>query len=270
MIYAKHLLLGSVALAATVTAANSHAKALSQSEALAPGYQLVRGADQQLHAAPAAAPAHPKLNIHVPTQAELVAAGIETDGDSEQALSGNSLNFITSEQAIKAKPIPSQIQPQETQSLASDVIKKDAKASVADDSKSKDSEPLASKTQDEKADSAKSDEATFVQKGVSSWYGKQFAGRKTASGEIFDPQELTAAHKELPLGSVIRVSYPHTGKSVVVRVTDRGPYHGNRILDLSYAAAKKIGMVNAGKGKVKIELISKKGGKAKKAKKTTF
>lgn len=97
----------------------------------------------------------------------------------------------------------------------------------------------------------------FTEEGVASWYGPGFHGRKTANGERFNQYELTAAHKELPLNSVVRVTHATTGKSVVVRINDRGPFHGNRVIDMSYAAAKAIGMVDQGKANVKIELLPK-------------
>lgn len=82
----------------------------------------------------------------------------------------------------------------------------------------------------------------FSQNGVASWYGRQFHGRKTASGETFDMNAMTAAHRSLPLNCYIRVTNKDNGKSVVVKVNDRGPFHGNRVLDLSYGAAKQLGM----------------------------
>lgn len=102
----------------------------------------------------------------------------------------------------------------------------------------------------------------FSETGQASWYGPGFHGRRTANGERYDQHQLTAAHKELPLNSVIRVTRVSTGKSVVVRVNDRGPFHGNRVLDLSYGAAKQLGIVQKGSDKVKIELISSKPSKA--------
>ena len=96
----------------------------------------------------------------------------------------------------------------------------------------------------------------FSQTGVASWYGRQFHGRKTASGETFDMNALTAAHPTLPLNCYIRVTNNSTGKSVVVKVNDRGPFHGNRVVDLSYGAAKQIGLTNAGLGKVSIERVA--------------
>lgn len=95
----------------------------------------------------------------------------------------------------------------------------------------------------------------FSQTGIASWYGRQFHGRKTANGETFDMNELTAAHRSLPLNCYIRVTNKDNGKSVVVKVNDRGPFHGNRVVDLSYAAAKRIGLASAGTGKVSIERV---------------
>lgn len=95
----------------------------------------------------------------------------------------------------------------------------------------------------------------FSQTGMASWYGRQFHGRKTASGETFDMNALTAAHRSLPLNCYIRVTNKSNGKSVIVKVNDRGPFHGNRVLDLSYGAAKQLGITNAGVGKVSIERV---------------
>ena len=95
----------------------------------------------------------------------------------------------------------------------------------------------------------------FSQSGVASWYGRQFHGRKTASGETFDMNGLTAAHRSLPLNCYIRVTNKDNGKSVIVKINDRGPFHGNRVLDLSYGAAKQIGLANAGTANVNIERV---------------
>lgn len=95
----------------------------------------------------------------------------------------------------------------------------------------------------------------FSQTGVASWYGRQFHGRKTASGETFDMNGLTAAHRSLPLNCYIRVTNKNNGKSVVVKVNDRGPFHGNRVVDLSYGAAKSLGITNAGTANVSIERV---------------
>lgn len=96
----------------------------------------------------------------------------------------------------------------------------------------------------------------FKQTGLASWYGRQFHGRKTASGETFDMNGLTAAHRSLPLNCYVKVTNKTNGKSVVVKVNDRGPFHGNRVLDLSYGAAKQIGITNKGVGNVTIERVS--------------
>ncbi len=91
--------------------------------------------------------------------------------------------------------------------------------------------------------------------GVASWYGEEFAGRTTANGEIFDPLLLTAAHRTLPFGTVVDVTNPKSAKTVRVRVNDRGPYIGSRVIDLSYAAAQQIGLIEPGVGEVDIKIV---------------
>ena len=95
----------------------------------------------------------------------------------------------------------------------------------------------------------------FSQTGVASWYGRQFQGRKTASGDTFDSDSLTAAHRSLPMNCYIKVTNKSNGKSVVVKVNDRGPFSSHRVLDLSYAAAKQIGLASTGTGNVVIERV---------------
>lgn len=95
----------------------------------------------------------------------------------------------------------------------------------------------------------------FTQQGTASWYGNKFHGHQTANGEIYDMYSMTAAHKTLPLPSYVKVTNQSNGLSVVVRVNDRGPFHGDRIIDLSYAAAKKIGITGTGTAKVTLERI---------------
>lgn len=95
----------------------------------------------------------------------------------------------------------------------------------------------------------------FVETGVASWYGKKFHGRRTSSGETYDIWKMTAAHPTLPLPTYVRVTSLVNGKSIVVKVNDRGPFLHNRIIDLSYAAAHKIGIANTGTGKVTIAAI---------------
>ena len=92
--------------------------------------------------------------------------------------------------------------------------------------------------------------------GVASWYGARHQGRPTASGEPFDFYKLTAAHRTLSLGSRVRVTNLENGRSVVVRITDRGPYESGRIIDLSYTAAKALGMLERGLARVRLEVLS--------------
>jgi len=92
-------------------------------------------------------------------------------------------------------------------------------------------------------------------KGVSSWYGPNFHGKRTANGEVFDQYGVTAAHKTLPLGTVVRVINLDNDKSIILRITDRGPFVGDRILDCSFGAAKKLGFDTLGTTNVKIEII---------------
>jgi rare lipoprotein A len=93
------------------------------------------------------------------------------------------------------------------------------------------------------------------ERGLASWYGKKFHGQKTSSGEVYDMFAMTAAHKTLPIPSYARVTTTENGKSVVVRINDRGPFHSKRIIDLSYAAAKKIGILARGSGMVEVERV---------------
>lgn len=95
----------------------------------------------------------------------------------------------------------------------------------------------------------------FRQSGIASWYGRAFNGRRTANGERFNTNAMTAAHRTLPLGSYARVTLPRTGKSVIVRINDRGPYTHHRIIDLSYAAASALGIQRTGTGRVIVEAV---------------
>ncbi len=94
------------------------------------------------------------------------------------------------------------------------------------------------------------------QTGMASWYGPGFAGRLTANGEIFDPSQLTAAHKELPFNTLVRVTNQRNMRSVVVRINDRGPFKPGRIVDLSRAGAEAIGMVGSGVAQVTLEVLT--------------
>jgi len=95
----------------------------------------------------------------------------------------------------------------------------------------------------------------YVERGIASWYGQEFHGRRTSSGEVYDMHTMTAAHKTLPLPTYVKVRELRTGRSVIVRVNDRGPFHPNRIIDLSYAAARKLGIVRDGTGLVEVRAI---------------
>lgn len=95
----------------------------------------------------------------------------------------------------------------------------------------------------------------FRQTGLASWYGRRFHGLPTSSGEIYDMYAMTAAHPTLPIPSYARVTNPANRRSVVVRINDRGPFHPDRIIDLSYAAAWKLGIVAAGSARVVVEAI---------------
>jgi rare lipoprotein A len=98
-------------------------------------------------------------------------------------------------------------------------------------------------------------DSSFVQRGVASWYGKKFHGQRTSSGEPYDMYQLSAAHPTLPIPSYARVTSIETGKSVVVRVNDRGPFHSSRIIDVSYTAALKLGLLGKGSHEVEVERL---------------
>jgi rare lipoprotein A len=100
----------------------------------------------------------------------------------------------------------------------------------------------------------------YEEEGLASWYGNKFHGYRTSSGEAFDMYRFTAAHRTLPLPSYVRVTNLDNGKSLVVRVNDRGPFHSNRIIDLSWAAAVRLGIEKKGTGRVRVEALSVKDG----------
>ena len=95
----------------------------------------------------------------------------------------------------------------------------------------------------------------FRQRGLASWYGKRFHGQKTSSGEVYDMYKMTAAHPTLPIPSYVRVTSVANGRSVVVRINDRGPFHAGRVIDLSYVAAYKLGYIAAGSAQVDVEAV---------------
>src|SRR5688572_10450010 len=95
----------------------------------------------------------------------------------------------------------------------------------------------------------------FRERGLASWYGKRYHGQKTSSGEVYDMYQMTAAHPTLPIPSYARVTSTKNGKSVVVRINDRGPFRSGRVIDLSYVAAHKLGYIQAGEAMVEVESI---------------
>ena len=102
----------------------------------------------------------------------------------------------------------------------------------------------------------------FRETGTASWYGRKFHGRRTSNGEIYDMYAMTAAHKTLPIPSYVRVTNQSNGRQVIVRVNDRGPFHGGRIIDLSYSAAAKLGYADRGTAPVTVEVVEAAGAAA--------
>ncbi len=100
-----------------------------------------------------------------------------------------------------------------------------------------------------------SDDGKHLLSGIASWYGTKFQGRKTANGEIFDTNQISAAHKTLPFGSTVQVTNLNNGKHVVVRINDRGPFVENRVIDLSRAAAHEIDMIKYGTAPVRLDIL---------------
>lgn len=96
----------------------------------------------------------------------------------------------------------------------------------------------------------------YIQSGVASYYHDSLHGNKTASGQIYDKRKMSAAHKTLPLGTTVRVTETETGKSIVVRVNDRGPFIKGRVIDLSRRAAQELGIITKGITRVKVEVLS--------------
>ncbi len=94
-----------------------------------------------------------------------------------------------------------------------------------------------------------------VTQGTASWYGPGFFGNRTASGEVLRPGTLTAAHRSLPFGTRVRVTNLHNGRSAVVRINDRGPFHGSRVIDLAHGAASELGVTASGLAPVRLEVL---------------
>ena len=103
---------------------------------------------------------------------------------------------------------------------------------------------------------AEADIGTEINGGMASYYGNELAGNRTASGERFNPLAMTAAHRTLPFGSMVRVTNVSNGDSVIVRINDRGPLHGGRVIGVSHAAAREIGMHRSGTARVKLALLA--------------
>jgi rare lipoprotein A len=116
--------------------------------------------------------------------------------------------------------------------------------------------PVAAQTESKAPPAAST--GSGVETGKLAWYGKKFAGRKTASGERYNPNALTTAHNTLPFGTKVKVTNLANNKSVVVRVNDRGPHDGSRLGDVSAAAAKRLGMTKAGVIDARLEVVGKK------------
>lgn len=100
------------------------------------------------------------------------------------------------------------------------------------------------------------DSSDYVKRGIASWYGTKFHGNKTSNGETYSMYKMTAAHKSLPIPTYVQVTNLKNGRKVIVRVNDRGPFHQNRIIDLSYVAAKKLGITGTGTGFVEVRSIN--------------
>lgn len=130
------------------------------------------------------------------------------------------------------------------------------KAGVMDTSASADTlDSEAATPVENQADALNNEVGSELPEGDASYYGDEFSGRPTASGERFNPGELTAAHRTLPFGTRLRVTNVSNGRSVVVRVNDRGPFSGNRVLDLSHSAARQIGMLQRGTARVRMQVL---------------
>ena len=99
------------------------------------------------------------------------------------------------------------------------------------------------------------DERAYIERGIASWYGFKFNGERTSNGELYDMFAMTGAHKTLPIPSYVRVTNLDNRKSVLVRINDRGPFHEGRIIDLSYAAAQRLGITQMGTGNVEVEIV---------------
>jgi len=189
----------------------------------------------------------------------LSAAGVFTD-DNETPTLGTGYAGVM---AADSSAVVDTTHPARTDSAANT----DALTAPADSLEQTEKAPADSLEQTEKADAdntkvvkeaGETGAEVVVGRGEASYYGARLAGNPTASGEAFDPSKLTAAHRTLPLGSRVRVTNLRNDETVTVRINDRGPFHGNRVLDLSRRAAERIGMLARGTARVKIELLEEK------------
>lgn len=184
----------------------------------------------------------------------------ETYGSSDDFdIENNDLDAASEPKQAAAKPAVKSAAPKQT-AAKKPAIEETADAVEADDYAVEEKPAVRTAKAPKVKDSgetvgAGAAEDAYYQRGIASWYGREFHGRKTASGEKFNMNEMTAAHKTLPLGSVVLVKNLDNGKIVKVRINDRGPYKGKRILDLSYAAAKRIDMLSEGEAMVGIKVI---------------
>ena len=156
--------------------------------------------------------------------------------------SGNPLQPLGSDEPAPVKTSAQQVVSDPRPALAPAVLAVTSVVAV----ERTDTEPPAEEAAPPPAAAAASDAGMVLAQGRASWYGKRFHGRRTASGERFDMHALTAAHRTLPFGSRVRVRSVHTGQEVVVRINDRGPHKHQRIIDVSYAAAKALGVHQRG------------------------
>ncbi len=167
-----------------------------------------------------------------------------------QACSGPA--YVCGEQAAAVAPAKAKAIAKAKPAAQAPKAKK-AYAASADAPKSKTKQKTASKA---KASSGSGGGSAF-QSGMASWYGGKFHGRKTANGETYNMNSLTAAHKTLPFGTRVRVTNTRSGASVDVRINDRGPFIAGRVIDLSRAAAGSIGLTNTGVAPVKVTILGK-------------
>lgn len=144
----------------------------------------------------------------------------------------------------------------QSSNVKADIIKEIIQKTYIDDEVFKSLEEL-KKDQPNNVDTDVSRDFTHYQAGTASYYGEKWNGRRTSNGEVFNTNLLTAAHRSLPFGTIVRVTNQSNGRSVIVRINDRGPFKKGRVIDLSKAAFESIESINRGLTKVKLEIIRK-------------